>query len=93
MAASSSVGGADDNDESSESECAMLDVVGEVMWRTRVGAGAGSVTSGMALRRLRPQGDYLRKDPLLLDETIHLVCAILSKHNAVSYNSLYIANE
>lgn len=49
MAASSSVGGADESDERSESECAILDVMGEVMRRTRVGAGTGSVTSVMAL--------------------------------------------
>jgi hypothetical protein len=31
MSASSSVGGADESEERSESECAMIDVVGEVM--------------------------------------------------------------
>lgn len=37
MEASSSVGGAEDNDEESESEGAMLEVMGEVMRRTKLG--------------------------------------------------------
>lgn len=42
MAASSSVGGAEDNDEESESEGAMLEVMGEVMRRSKLGDRAGS---------------------------------------------------
>jgi hypothetical protein len=56
MAASSSVGGADDNEEISESERDMVEVMGEDGEGEEVSFAHASVTSAPILR---PKGDYL----------------------------------
>jgi hypothetical protein len=56
MAASSSVGGADDNEDTSESEGDMVEVMGYDGEEEEVSFAHASVTSAPILR---PKGDYL----------------------------------